>query len=751
MAKQRLGDALLLLCAQVGFALSFLSLYGDNDILWEASAHMAGFALAAAVFALVSLCAWSLPRFRGAAAGALAALWAGAALLGGARGVAGAGLTLRALSEVFSDRVLWGVVIPYESDLSAVSEDGAVALFLLLALAGLALALGWAVVRARRWWMAALLTLPPLLPGLLADLYPNWPAFMALTACWLTMLFTDLCRWSAPGRRGALTLAALCAVILTLSVMSLALPREGYTRPPWALRAEDRLYAAGGDFSDFFSQMNGPFRRRASYVGASGTADLNNAGPLRYTNRTALRLTAGYDGRLYLRGVSLAVYQDGVWTGLPDGVYQDYLDGLEEEPPFPLTLPALLGSPATEHTAVIENLGAAGSCAYAPYFLTDQDWEEAGMLPVEDSYLARLRGQAKFTVTFADVEPPEATGPTVRYQNLVYANYLDVPEDLEEALAPLVGQVPVFWSSASSVYWRDPFARIGSAQRVAQLLEERCQYDSQAPAPPEGVDPVDYFLNDSRRGYCMHYASAAALALRSLGIPARYVSGYTALCQSGETVNVPDRAAHAWVEIWLDGFGWYPVEVTPPAAFAWYEQGDAQPSPSPSPSGEPTPTPSDTPTQEPTPSPTQTPGVPGGEDELQGKTFGLAPLLMVFKVLALAAVAAALAWLGQDLPKRRRARRLADPDPTRAGLYSYRCLLRLERWGGRVDEQAHELAQKATFSRNGLSEGERAELRGLLGRERAQVFAALSPLKRLAFRYRWGTPGPPEPPDAPNE
>ena len=113
----------------------------------------------------------------------------------------------------------------------------------LAALAALALALGWAVVRARRWWVVLALTLPPLLPGLLADLYPRWPPFMALAACWCAMVLTDLCKWAAPSRRGALTLAALPAAGLALLAITLALPREGYTRPDWALRAEE-LYGS---------------------------------------------------------------------------------------------------------------------------------------------------------------------------------------------------------------------------------------------------------------------------------------------------------------------------------------------------------------------------------------------------------------------------------------------------------------------------------------------------------------------------
>lgn len=739
------GDGLLLFCALGGFACSFLTLYTNHDLgatpLDPCAAQWPSFFLLPALFALLSLAAWSLPWYRWVAAGGLALLIGAAAALNWETVVHGAGITIHIITAIFSLRVSWGWRFVYDPDLPLSAMPSAIQLFLVLALALLALVLGWAVVRAKRWWVVVLFTLPPLLPGLLADLYPDWPAFLALCACWCTMLLTDLCKWAAPSGRGRLTLATLGCVFVVLATATLAFPREGYTRPRWALRMEAELYNVTSRFSDFFSQWDGPFPGVTTYVGAADEADLTDAGPLNYTGRTVLRVDTDYEGRLYLRGASLAVYQDGVWTGLPDGIYQDYLDGLEEEPPFPLTLPTLLGSPGTEHTAVIENLGAAGSCAYAPYFLTQQDWQEAGMLPVEDAYLARLRGQSKFTVTFAEVEPPQETGPTVRYQNLVYANYLDVPEELEEALAPLVSQVYAPWVSIGSGHWRPdhPSVRVSIAQNVAQLLAERCQYDPQAPAAPEGTDPVDYFLNNSRRGYCMHYASAAALTLRALGIPARYVSGFTADCLPGQQADVPDRAAHAWVEIWLDGFGWYPVEVTPAAAFEWYEHGDAEPSPTPSNSAQESESPAPTPTPEsgasapPSAEPSAAADGPAGGS-------GLTALLAVLKVLAAIAGVLALLWLGQWLPKKLRAKRLSSPDRNRAALDAYGCLRRLERWGGRVDERAVELAQKARFSQHTLSQEELAELRGLVDRERARLCAGLSPVKWLAFRYLWGKP-----------
>ncbi|MCI8699180.1 MAG: hypothetical protein HFF29_08770 [Oscillospiraceae bacterium] len=732
-----LGDGLLLICALMGFTGSFFSLYGDVS-------RAGPFLFLAGVFALLSLGAWSLPRFRWAAAGGAAAVLAAVAALRWDELVQGAALTVRDISIIFAQRVSWGRVFEFGSSLPPSQERTAAQLFLLLALALLALALGWAVVRARRWWLAALFTLPPLLPGLLADLYPHWPFFMALCACWCAMLLCDLCKWAAPDRRGALTLTALGCAAAMLAIVSIAFPREDYARPPWALEAEERLHDAANRCAGLFSQWDGPFRSPVTYVGSAEEADLTNAGPLRYTGRTVLRVSSDYEGRLYLRGSSLAVYEDGVWTGLPEGVYQDYLDRLEEEPPFPLTLPTLLGEPGAVHTATIENLGAVGSCAYAPYFPLEQDWREGGMLPVEDAYLARLQGQTKFTVAFAAVEPPEEVGPTVRYQNLVYANYLDVPEELEETLALLASPIYDPWSSIGGGHWRPdhPLARVMTAQHLAQLLAERCEYDPQAPAAPSGTDPVLYFLNDSRRGYCMHYASAATLALRSLGIPARYVSGFTADCAPGAQIDVPDRAAHAWVEIWLNGFGWYPMEVTPAAAFQWYESGETQPSavPSREPEESTAPQPTPTPAAEPSQAPSSAPGrEEDGPGEDSGPSSSIVPLV---KALALTAGLCALLWLGQFALKRHRARRLDGPDRNRAALYAYGCLLRLERWGGKIDPLALELAQKARFSRHVLSREELARLRALIDAERARLCQTLGPVKGSAFRWLWGAPAP---------
>ena len=86
------------------------------------------------------------------------------------------------------------------------------------------------------------------------------------------------------------------------------------------------------------------------------------------------------------------------------------------------------------------------------------------------------------------------------------------------------------------------------------------------------TDVADKFLFDSKKGYCVHYATAATLMYRMYGIPARYVTGFkvSADCfkenADGQwSTAVTDSAQHAWTEIFIDNYGWVPVDVTPAA------------------------------------------------------------------------------------------------------------------------------------------------------------------------------------------
>lgn len=88
----------------------------------------------------------------------------------------------------------------------------------------------------------------------------------------------------------------------------------------------------------------------------------------------------------------------------------------------------------------------------------------------------------------------------------------------------------------------------------------------------EGRD-LERFLLEDRAGHCEYFASATVLLLRSLGIPARYVTGYAVQEYSPleDAFLVRQRHAHAWAEAYVDG-RWVEVDTTPATWFAEEEQ-----------------------------------------------------------------------------------------------------------------------------------------------------------------------------------
>jgi transglutaminase-like putative cysteine protease len=98
-------------------------------------------------------------------------------------------------------------------------------------------------------------------------------------------------------------------------------------------------------------------------------------------------------------------------------------------------------------------------------------------------------------------------------------------------------------------------------------------YNLDAPSG-HGLSAIDAFL-ESRIGYCEQFAGTFAAMARHLGIPARVAVGFTWGDYDDATgvFRVRGEHAHAWPEVWFEGFGWVPFEPTPdrgaPGAEPW--------------------------------------------------------------------------------------------------------------------------------------------------------------------------------------
>ena len=136
------------------------------------------------------------------------------------------------------------------------------------------------------------------------------------------------------------------------------------------------------------------------------------------------------------------------------------------------------------------------------------------------------------------------------------AEYRELPAALPARVGDLAREITARESS--------PY---GQALALCSYLQNHFQYDLDTPVYPDNRDVTDYFLFESRRGCCELFATAMAVMGRSIGLTTRYVTGYLPGDYNPLTGYQEIRAhhAHAWVEVFLPGFGWSSFDPTPGA------------------------------------------------------------------------------------------------------------------------------------------------------------------------------------------
>lgn len=90
------------------------------------------------------------------------------------------------------------------------------------------------------------------------------------------------------------------------------------------------------------------------------------------------------------------------------------------------------------------------------------------------------------------------------------------------------------------------------------------EYSLEIPFLPED-HPIDTFIHETRKGHCELFASAMALMVRSLGVPARVVSGYRGgeYNRADESYTITADMAHLWVEVYFPDYGWITFDPSP--------------------------------------------------------------------------------------------------------------------------------------------------------------------------------------------
>lgn len=281
-----------------------------------------------------------------------------------------------------------------------------------------------------------------------------------------------------------------------------------------------------------------------------------------------------FDGISWHRGDWVSY--EGEWSGVREWMRKNGLTVAEQRAAFD-TAAEREGKAAVETAKIsVDASGANRRYAYAPYTLRSLSGVDA-MLTGSTITCSGLMPSKTYAVIVDDVPAASAITDSTWlassknayakservYASFVREHYLDIDDDER-------GAVKEYLFASDS--W-DANANVSEAavvSRVRTMLSALASDTDNPPTYAEAGTFTKWFLGTAHEGNSAYFATVATLAFRSQGIPARYVEGYRASDEriarayhSGSTLYLTAADAHAWTEVYLDGQGWTPVEITP--------------------------------------------------------------------------------------------------------------------------------------------------------------------------------------------
>lgn len=437
---------------------------------------------------------------------------------------------------------------------------------------------------------------------------PNYAAFAAVIAVCAAAIALEISsseKANVKRRSSAVFYSGLTAAVLAAAVFGavvLYVKLSGYSRPEELDKLYDSItgYVEKGEMQSAINDIVVVAVKKTIHTGAINHGKLGEFGDISFDNETVLRVTMPKsEETVYLRGFVGTVYTGRSWERLSsskqrqlrgitdnfsvDGLSPLLLDGYnlklsaENLPRYETGLP--------KHSFSVKNISAGSDYLYMPYNLVPESVshyavrDDGSFRGGESSYVGQFYDPAAYygyRILFRRKWsiPTALAADEASYRNFVYENYMDLPENLAFAEKIFDEDYYKYITAEDGQTGKSTLDEVTVFNRklyyIKKWLRENCEYSLSAGRLPYGEDFVNYFM-ETRKGSCSHFASAAAIMCRYAGIPARYVEGYIikpgdfpAGAGAGETadVDVTDARGHAWVEIYIDGFGWYPVEFT---------------------------------------------------------------------------------------------------------------------------------------------------------------------------------------------
>lgn len=438
-------------------------------------------------------------------------------------------------------------------------------------LPALSLLLIFAVLKRPNLFLWLLPTTAVLEPLLFYRQYPAVWSFLLLLCsgimCWSLSVSATPIRKSVgdlrtPGARGAASavIAVLIAILLTL--VFLLVSDTGYATFLSSLPGRTRAQTA------LTNTLAVTYEEQTPPQGGITGGDFSQTDAFHFTGDTALIAEADhFEGSIYLRGFVGTNYQSDGWSSIssvPDVSAQiTETDRLELGNLFH-------GKPMQLQLTKTE---AAADYPFAPYGVLKQKGNSFFCLQTAN-YDNNLFLLSREDILGSLTEQSALSNGAITSSSLLslFSEEESVAQQARETCLNVPAEAAPISEEFSPL--RGTFERPEHIiKTVMGELNTRAKYTLSPGSTPSGEDFATWFLYENKKGTCTHFATAATLIFRSLGIPARYVEGYVitakdcaAATQTEDgsyRIEVKDTASHAWCELYLDGYGWAPVEVTP--------------------------------------------------------------------------------------------------------------------------------------------------------------------------------------------
>ena len=457
---------------------------------------------------------------------------------------------------------------------------------------------------------------------------------------------------------------------------------------------------------------------RYDETGSMPEGQLSNLGRWKKTDHAALELTMEEPQKLYLRGHTYENYTGTAWEktdGEDAAEYESLFYWLHQDGFFAQSMLSGAQSAVEEvqgKAMTVRTLGACRECAYLPYALYGNR-----LLDPEQIGDAFARGGEELSFSLLSGSVPEWYGVQQKLAALQNSERVKQYLAEESAYRAYVQNTDLQLTPQVRETLRIYLGESGERRTLSEIktlildcLTDTLHYDENAAVRSGKSDFLSYVLRQQSGGYSVHYATAATLMLRYLGVPARYVEGYFLSAEEaekfggGDVICLTENHAHAWSEYYLDGVGWIPFEVTPGyideeelSLEVISQQEKSYEAPPPPVENEPT-------------SPQQ---LLPREKLLRGGII----LLIVLPVLLLLGALALLLWRKKRTEKRLAAIRAGEHRAAVSGLYGYGELLRKK--GASCDSaltaEADRLNREAVFSLHPMGQGERDTIEQYVG------------------------------------